>query len=648
MTLSVAAPPIPVNHQISSPTGADSYTDDMSRTIVFDVPPEVAKQMFGENVGSALSQQDSLAFLTSHRFIGDTFKVLVIPIEYDIRAHRFGISTIDSQFFSRNVFPGGSVADYFNEISYGAVAVVGQVLPWRYVGQSSFRPSAGFFSFLNATVDYSQFDGNHDGIIDGIVFVHAGPGSEDSTGPFPWSSASILSEWPGQMWGPYDGVMVDAFCTVPETRALRKACCPREWADSSILSPISTAVHEMLHEFRVWDLYDGDSRRDTMTYFTPADSNDWPLNDWCIMATPGPNWAQRTMLPPHPCGYTRVQLGWSTPHLLSSASYSALCLKAIEMSKDSSLYKIPLNAGMSEYFLLEYRNPRGSSTFDKLDCDFSMYFHTRLAFGADTLDRGLLITHVDEAMEYNLGWPWKPHYLIAAEDAGYNPAMDYTHNPGGNVSDSAQWWYPYETRKGALFSSETPGQEVFGPSTIPNSNSYYTGPSGVSVRVDSIIGDRLYASITQPDADGDGITDVLDNCPAVANANQLDTDHDGLGDACDLCATDPLNDGDGDGICTGVDNCPNTPNSGQQDSNHDGIGDACCCVGATGNVDCDTGDGVDISDLSALIDNLFISFTPLCCPNEANTDGSGGTDISDLSALIDNLFITFTPLTNCQ
>jgi hypothetical protein len=75
-----------------------------------------------------------------------------------------------------------------------------------------------------------------------------------------------------------------------------------------------------------------------------------------------------------------------------------------------------------------------------------------------------------------------------------------------------------------------------------------------------------------------------------------------------------------------------------------------CCKGSTGNVDCDPGDGVDISDLSALIDNLYITLAPLCCKYEANVDGSidGNIDISDLSALIDNLYISFTPLAACR
>jgi hypothetical protein len=74
-----------------------------------------------------------------------------------------------------------------------------------------------------------------------------------------------------------------------------------------------------------------------------------------------------------------------------------------------------------------------------------------------------------------------------------------------------------------------------------------------------------------------------------------------------------------------------------------------CCSQLTGNVDCDPTDAVDISDLSALIDNLYISLTPLCCKAEANVDGSidGNIDISDLSALIDYLYISFTPPKPC-
>ncbi len=143
------------------------------------------------------------------------------------------------------------------------------------------------------------------------------------------------------------------------------------------------------------------------------------------------------------------------------------------------------------------------------------------------------------------------------------------------------------------------------------------------------------------DTDGDGVCQSEDNCPAIANADQTDSDHDGIGDACDF-------DGDADGINDNVDNCPFVYNPGQEDTDNDGIGDVCCCVAATGNIDCSAGDGVDIGDLTVLIDNLFITFAPLCCPGEGNVDATGGTDISDLTVLIDNLFITFGTLPNCQ
>ena len=56
---------------------------------------------------------------------------------------------------------------------------------------------------------------------------------------------------------------------------------------------------------------------------------------------------------------------------------------------------------------------------------------------------------------------------------------------------------------------------------------------------------------SRADSDNDGVADQFDNCPMLANTDQLDHDTDGHGDGCDHCphlanATDP--DGDGDGV----------------------------------------------------------------------------------------------------
>ncbi len=115
------------------------------------------------------------------------------------------------------------------------------------------------------------------------------------------------------------------------------------------------------------------------------------------------------------------------------------------------------------------------------------------------------------------------------------------------------------------------------------------------------------------------VFDSSDNCPAVANSNQADYDNDGIGDACDSC-TDADRDGYGEpgfpaSTCR-LDNCPAAYNPGQEDSDFDGVGDACCCsCRRLGNVDRSRDCLVTMSDLTVLIDHLFITLTPLpACP----------------------------------
>jgi hypothetical protein len=71
------------------------------------------------------------------------------------------------------------------------------------------------------------------------------------------------------------------------------------------------------------------------------------------------------------------------------------------------------------------------------------------------------------------------------------------------------------------------------------------------------------------DLDQDGIDDSVDNCPLVANVDQLNTDGaSGGGDVCD-------SDDDNDSRFDVDDNCPLIPNPNQEDDDIDGIGNAC-------------------------------------------------------------------------
>ena len=110
------------------------------------------------------------------------------------------------------------------------------------------------------------------------------------------------------------------------------------------------------------------------------------------------------------------------------------------------------------------------------------------------------------------------------------------------------------------------------------------------------------ATFASLDADRDTITDVEDNCPTVANKNQLDTDRDGLGDVCD-------EDIDGDHINNKSDNAPRVPNPDQLDTDGDKLGDV-----IDGDID---GDGIlNIEDNKPLVHN----------PNQGNSRPTNNTN----------------------
>ncbi len=183
------------------------------------------------------------------------------------------------------------------------------------------------------------------------------------------------------------------------------------------------------------------------------------------------------------------------------------------------------------------------------------------------------------------------------------------------------------------------------------------------------------------DNDSDDICDVIDNCPTVANNDQLDTDSDGVGDVCDNCPqfNNPLQeDGDSDGVGDGCDNCPSVANAGQEDADSDGIGDACDNCPAVANAGQEDSDADGVGDSCDVCtdtdndgygnpgfpantcpdDNCPYAYNPGqedsdgngigdacdvgCCqvPERGNVDGDAGeqVNVADLTYLVEYLF----------
>jgi CHRD domain/Thrombospondin type 3 repeat len=107
------------------------------------------------------------------------------------------------------------------------------------------------------------------------------------------------------------------------------------------------------------------------------------------------------------------------------------------------------------------------------------------------------------------------------------------------------------------------------------------------------------------DDDGDGVPNDTDNCPAVANDDQLDDDEDLVGNACD--------------------NCTLVANSDQRDTNGDGYGNIC-------DADLDDSGTINFADLAIL---KLVFFTD---DADADFDGNGSVNFADLAIMKTSFF----------
>jgi len=359
-----------------------------------------------------------------------THKVLVLLIDYpDLEATHTVVEF--ENFMNQENYDGtGSFRDYYLKASSNKLDVNADVVGWyradsayEYYGKKNGyeRARALAREAVDAAevagIDFSIYDNDKDGNIDGIILVHAGQGAEEgSLEDYIWSHRSSLGS---DYYRTYDGIIINDYMVNPERRIGSNS-------GAGGMVGIGVFCHEFGHGLGLPDLYD-------------IDYSSAGVGSWGLMA--GASWLGDEKVPGFMSAWSRVTLGWVTPEKISSGSY------ALAASTTSTVvYKVN-TAVPGEYFLLENRQQSGQDAFIK--------------------GSGLAIWHIDDNQRVsdNSDNADESHRLVDLEQAD---GLGHLYTEDGASDD------------GDLFPGSAENTS-FTDITLPNSKTYDSSASGIEI-----------------------------------------------------------------------------------------------------------------------------------------------------------------------
>ncbi len=369
--------------------------------------------------------------------VSGNFKILTLLVDFSDNTASVNAVDFDTLVY---IDVSGSVNNFYRENSYNNLSITSPVYPsalgWYrapqtysyYVannyGLNLTPPNAqtlveDLIALADPFVDFSQFDNDLDGTVDGLIIAHAGPGAE-LTG----QTTDIWSHKWGITPQVRDGVTISTYCMNPEY-----------WSTPGDIT-LGVYCHELGHILGLPDLYD-----------TDYTSNG--VGRWSLMA--GGSWNGPSGLggsPAHLDAWSRIFLGFLSPNVPSFDQYG---VSFPQVETNQTIYKLWTNGSpASEYFLVENRQQVGYDAF--------------------LPSSGMLIWHIDDDRTNNDS-EWYPgytsfgHYKVALEQA--DGLWDLEKN-----IDSGDSGDPYP--------GSTANTDFSGVST-PNSDAYSGAPTQVSV-----------------------------------------------------------------------------------------------------------------------------------------------------------------------
>jgi M6 family metalloprotease-like protein len=304
-------------------------------------------------------------FQGSPTVVAGNYKVPVLLIDFPNSPGPFPATDYDSVLFAEN--PGligrpYSTRSYYEELSNGLVHISGVVHDWIHADSADSyyeqncnaifcNPPTRFAALLLATLDsaddgtldWSQFDGDGDGVVDFVTFIHSDvDGACGSShiwahryyiGALTGAPYVTKTPWPGHA-GQF--IKIDSY-TIQSGLGGSTAC------NGGQIMPIGIITHETGHAFGLPDLYDTGN---------PAGSEG--IGEWGLMGSSGYTTA---LSPGRFDAWSAAELGWVKIDTLGSSR--SVDLGPVQ-SSDTVLYAaVP---GTDEYFYFENRASLESDT----------------------------------------------------------------------------------------------------------------------------------------------------------------------------------------------------------------------------------------------------------------------------------------------
>ncbi len=285
-----------------------------------------------------------------------TNNMLVILANFPDTSPTYTVNNFDNLMNQANYSGSGSFKDFYYENSYGQLTINSTVVGWVTLphNKSYYGPQERWGEFArdavvaanDAGIDFSIFDNDGDGTVDGVALVHQGLGQEISGNTNDiWSHNSSMYSYNVQ----FDGVDFGPYTAQPEKN---------NWTS---MTTMGVFAHEVGHNLGTPDFYDTDYQ---------AGGSYTGTGDWDIMAGGSYNGYPSGSEPPHHNPWTKIFYGWTDATLIDDEGDYTLP----NGTYDPTIYRINTRTE-NEYFLLENRQQTGFNG--------SVPYHGMLIFHAD-------------------------------------------------------------------------------------------------------------------------------------------------------------------------------------------------------------------------------------------------------------------------